>query len=206
MDSQSDSAKIRITDKELDVINDVAFLYTKKEVTDKIFELFNDIRNELKKIVSNSEFEFPEGMDTSMGKITKGENYNLLPFIVLDYPKLFTQESIFAYRVMFWWGNFFSFTLHLRGEALHNHSKQLINNIERLKNKNFYYCLNNNEWEYHYNSDNYQLIDHITTDEIKAYIQKRDFVKISRKLELKDWNDVKKESIQALSDYLMLLK
>ena len=51
----------------------------------------------------------------STPKIAKGENYLQLPYVLLDYPRCFDKENIFAIRTMFWWGNFFSITLHLSG-------------------------------------------------------------------------------------------
>ena len=49
-------------------------------------------------------------------KISKGENYNGLPYVMFDYPRFFTKENVFAVRTFFWWANYFSVTLHLKGE------------------------------------------------------------------------------------------
>lgn len=64
------------------------------------------------------EFPFPTGTDVAVGKITKGENYRGLPYVIADYPRLFTPESVMAYRILFWWGHYFSCTWHLSGPAL----------------------------------------------------------------------------------------
>ncbi len=36
---------------------------------------------------------------------------------MLDYPRAFGRDSIFACRTFFWWGRFFSLTLHLAGRS-----------------------------------------------------------------------------------------
>ena len=48
-------------------------------------------------------------------KISKGENYRGLPYVMLDYPRLFGREEVLAIRTFFWWGHGFSVTLHLKG-------------------------------------------------------------------------------------------
>jgi len=48
-------------------------------------------------------------------KISRGENYLGLPYLVLDYPRLFRPDAVLAIRTFFWWGHFFSSTLQLSG-------------------------------------------------------------------------------------------
>ncbi len=93
-----------ITDKELLILQDTDFLLTKATVLEKINELLGQTREELKESVENSNFSFPDRTYLLNGKISKGENYKNLPFMVLDYPALFTTKTVFAYRTMFWWG------------------------------------------------------------------------------------------------------
>jgi|SRR5690554_3520881 len=38
-------------------------------------------------------------------KVSKGEKHEGLPFLVLDYPRIFGQEDIFAIRYLVWWEN-----------------------------------------------------------------------------------------------------
>ena len=58
----------------------------------------------------------PEVIKTSTPKISKGENYKDLPYVMLDYPRCFQKEKTIAIRTFFWWGNFFSINLQLSGE------------------------------------------------------------------------------------------
>jgi len=48
-------------------------------------------------------------------RISKGENYKGLPWVVLDYPRCFGRDDVLAVRTLFWWGHYFSVTLHLKG-------------------------------------------------------------------------------------------
>ena len=40
-------------------------------------------------------------------KISRGEQYLGLPYVMLDYPRIFSKENVFAIRTFFWWGNYF---------------------------------------------------------------------------------------------------
>lgn len=52
-------------------------------------------------------------------KISKGEQYRGLPWVMLDYPRYFDPKNgHLALRVMFWWGNYFLVQLHVSGNYL----------------------------------------------------------------------------------------
>jgi hypothetical protein len=171
------------TEKELNILQDTDFLLTKSSVLDKIYKLLEDSRSELIKTVDNSNFCFPDGTDIVTGKISRGENYKNLPYMVLDYPALFTNESSFAFRTMFWWGNFFSSTLHLEGKALDKYGKTIVDNIDKLLNKNIYIGVGETPWQYHYGEDNYLPL----TKEHGEFIKNFNFLKLSKKISISEW-------------------
>ena len=191
-----------LTEKELLILQDTDFLLTKATVLEKINELFGQIREELKGCVENSNFSFPERIDLLNGKISKGENYKNLPYMVLDYPALFTKETVFAYRTMFWWGNFFSATLHLEGMALNYYRNSITRNVEKLLNKNIYIGVGETPWQYHYKDDNYILLSETHRD----FITNCKFLKLSKKIELQKWNDVPEFSTNFFELVLSVLK
>jgi hypothetical protein len=127
----------------------------------------------------------PELLLRPGGKISKGENYKSLPFMILDYPAVFNKEKIFAIRTMFWWGNFFSVSLHLSG----NYFKS-ISNIAKatsfLKEKGFSVSVNEDEWQHHFHPSNFTNINELNSDEIKNLFQKN-FLKIAKRINLSNW-------------------
>jgi hypothetical protein len=148
---------MRLTEKELLILQDKDFLLTKAAVLQKITELLEDTREEIKRCVENSNFSFPDGTGLLDGKTSRGENYKNLPYMVLDYPALFSKNSIFAYRTMFWWGNFFSATLHLEGIALDDYRNSIRLNLDEIFNKDVFIGVGDTPWQYHYEEDNYSL-------------------------------------------------
>jgi len=193
---------MQLTEKELLILQDTDFLLTKVILLEKIARLFEYTREELKQCVENSNFSFPDGTDLLKGKISKGENYKSLPYMVLDYPTLFSKNSTFAYRIMFWWGNFFSSTMHLEGIALNNYKNSIVNNLYMLLKDDVYICVGDTPWQYHYNEDNYLPLSKTHKD----FITNCKFLKLSKKIELKKWNDVPNFSANFFVLLLSVLK
>jgi hypothetical protein len=171
-------------------------------VLENINELLGQTRQELKVSVENSNFSFPDRTDLLNGKISKGENYKNLPYLVLDYPALFTKKTVFAYRTMFWWGNFFSATMHLEGMALNYYRNSITLNLDRLLKKDVYIGVGDAPWQYHYFDENYILLNEAHRD----FITNCKFLKLSKKIELNNWSDVPKFSTTFFELVLSVLK
>ena len=182
------------TTTELKTIHNKNFFFVKTAATQKIHLLFTEVRDEIKNVIEKEKIIFPKEVDSQKGKIFRGENYLNLPYLVLDYPKFFSKDSVFSFRTMFWWGNFFSFTLHMQGKALNDRRNILLKNISSLKKKNIYICVNSNPWQYHYQKDNYLAIDKLSNSELKKLIFEKEFLKLSRKISIMNHKHVVKFS------------
>lgn len=181
---------MELSNTELNIINDKEFLLKKIVVIKKIQKLFEILQRDLKGIVDSSEFIFHENVDIKYGKIFKGEDYKNLPYIVLDYPKLYSKENIFTYRTMFWWGNFYSSTFHLQGEIFNELKSKTIKNLQTSSFSDLYICVNKTPWEYHYNDSNYILL----TSENISKIDQLPFLKLSKKFDLNDYQILNKKA------------
>lgn len=177
---------------EIETLYNKKFFFIKASATQKIVQLFSEVKDEIKRIIEKEKIIFPKEVDTQSGKIFRGENYLNLPYIVLDYPKFFSKESVFSFRTMFWWGNFLSFTVHLQGKVLEERRNILLKNIPNMKRKRIYICINNNPWQYHYKKDNYLLIDKLSDSELKKIFLEKEFIKLSRKIQVKNYKNISK--------------
>jgi len=194
--------KLKISREEINVMLEQDFFILKDSATKKIIELFGSLERELKVEVEKSGLNY-DGLNISSGKIFRGENYKLFPYIVLDYPRLFSKNSIFAFRTLFWWGHEFSFTMHLQGEALDKYQLNLIKNFDKLYNKEVYFCINDTPWQYHFGKDNYELIDNLKR-EINVF--KRPFIKLSRKMGINEYEDLDSFSLETFRIFCKVLK
>lgn len=168
------------------IINDKLFLSTKIKVIDKMQLHFEEVRKEIQNKITSSNFNFHKDIDITYGKIFKGENYLQLPYVVLDYPKLFSQNKIFNFRTMFWWGNFFSATLHLEGIYLEKYYPSILNNCHKIQKRKVYFSISDSPWEYHYNRSNYILFNKNNLDKVTN----RSFLKLSAKFDLSQYNEL----------------
>ncbi len=180
----SDTTKVTLSDGELAMAADKNIILTKRAVIETSAALFNSLIPAINERFCNT-ISHIEKLSSSIPKITKGENYNGFPYVILDYPALFEKENIFAIRTMFWWGNFISITLHLSGKYKKYFEKNILKN---LKNENdFFIAIAKTEWQHHFEEDNYKKISAINDGEMKT-IQENNFIKIALKYELHHWN------------------
>lgn len=183
------------SEKEISLMKDIDFIRTKSIVMDKILEMFSHIREDLKKKIPSS----PDGnFPASGGKISRGENYRQLPYIVLDFPGHFSRHQIFAFRTMFWWGHFFSATLHLQGNYLEQYRKKIEHSIGKLSNSDIYISVGETPWDYHYEPENYVplSLNHLPR------VRNAEFLKFSQRYELTSWETVPEKVVKF---YLLLL-
>ena len=178
-------AKITLSDKERSILMDTDWILHKQSIIKKVYDIFSVASMNI-----NSLFEMKnlnKNLMVNAPKIYRGENYNQFPYVMLDYPGIFGKTDVFAMRTMFWWGNFFSITVHLSGEY-----KSLIN-INQLVNENnlrneLYICVNENQWEHHFNEDNYHLLKKLSKEELFHHVNEKDFIKIAIKFDLENWD------------------
>lgn len=178
---------MKLSRTELKSIHNSGFFYTKASAVKKIDALLAQARDEIRSVIQKQKLFFPAEVDTATGKIFRGENYLGLPYLNLDYPKYFSGDSVLTCRALFWWGKFFSFTLHLQGKALDERRTLLIMNQKKIRKKRLYICVNKTPWQYYYKRDNYILLDRLSDDELTQHFIEKEFVKLSAKIKLKDY-------------------
>jgi len=127
------------------LVTDPAWILTKNSIIRKVVELFGELSGEWREILSG---EGSTGGAWGDPRISKGEQYKGLPWVMLDYPRVFGKEDIFAIRTMFWWGHYFSMTLHLKGEYLRTYLPVILSNRGVLEAAGFWPGVSEDEWEH----------------------------------------------------------
>ena len=194
--------KVTLSTGELAMANDKNIILTKRAVIETAAALFNSLISSINEHFKDS-LEQIEMIASSTPKITKGENYKNFPYVILDYPARFEKENIFAFRTMFWWGNFISITLHISGKYKKHFEKNIF--VALQQNENFFLCVAENEWQHHFEEDNYKKVSEINKAEINTFLQK-DFIKVALKYELHHWNmmqSILPEGYKALKELLI---
>jgi hypothetical protein len=117
-------------------------------------------------------------------KISRGENYKGLPYVVLDYPRCFGKEDVFAIRTLFWWGKYFSVTLHMKGHYKEVFLTVIRDRIALLAGAGFHICVSDDEWRHELEEDNYQSLEGMSAETLETIVQSNAFLKFSSKCPL----------------------
>ncbi len=200
-----DTAKIGLSPEEVALIKRTDWILTKNNVLQKVKQLFSNLQSS-QQLILQGVANLPQEIINSSPKISKGEYYKGLPWLVLDYPRLFEKDSFFAIRTLFWWGNFFSTTLHLSGKYKIAFQEKIAGLFGYLQQKDFFVCINNDQWEHHFHESNYKSIaamDHLEFEEITA---RNAFIKLAKKIPLEQWSDADRKLAEIFNHLSHILK
>ena len=194
--------KVQFSTAEMDLMGNSEVILTKNKVVQKVKTLLEELQDEMFEHSENHPELYPEDFFSITPKISKGENYLGLPYLILDYPRLFKQQDIFAIRTMFWWGNFFSTTLHLSGKFKIEYLSRIKASFNLFANEQYFIGVNTNPWLHHFGPDNYKEIALIKRDLFESECNRAQHLKIAKKTSLNDvclqqklfenWNELTK--------------
>ncbi|SHN43173.1 hypothetical protein [Chitinophaga sp. CF418] len=194
---------ISLTAEEQALVVNADWLYLKNNVLQKVMALMGQLQRALETHPGTKIFPFPEHTLQAGGKISRGERYKELPYIILDYPRFFSRHNIFAFRTMFWWGHYFVATLHLAGAEKEKYSDAITSAWQQLAEHQFQVYLQEDPWHHDLENGNYKLISAIPVLEFKQLIARRSFIKLAKPYSFEEWGKIVPEVVR---DYALLLQ
>jgi hypothetical protein len=165
------------------------WILTKQRIIEKVYQLFGSLSLEMQSSIMRMQRLLPAEILQSSPKISKGEQYEALPYVVLDYPRCFSKEHVFAIRTFFWWGNYFSISLHLKGKYQQQFARKIEQAIKEKKMEGYYVSFSGDEFGFNLQHKNCFLIDNETPIASKE-VTEGVFFKISNKISFEEWNAV----------------
>lgn len=177
---------VELSKNELELVTSSEFILTKNRIIEKVYNLFGLLSETYKDVLHLHKENLPHEIITSSPKIYKGENYLNLPYVLMDHPRVFSKDDVFAIRSFFWWGNYFSITLHLSGKYLQLFKNSIQQKLNNAIIDNYFICVNDEQWQHHFEETNYKLLKEI--DSAQEHFNKP-FFKIAKQLSLQKWND-----------------
>ena len=187
--------KIQFLPAEMELVSSPDIILTKNAILQKIKSFFEEIQMKQQDVLKKYSSQLPEEVLRISPKISRGENYKGLPWLVLDNPRHFQHNNIFAIRTMFWWGNFFSITLHVSGNNKNDLLKNLTGNVSLLAKKDFYIYNGTKEWEHDIDPGSYKKLSGINEEELQRIFSTNIFLKIAVKFSI--------GSLEAIEDKLL---
>lgn len=198
--------EVNLSVKELEFVQNTDFLLTRRKINKKVNRLLSKTEESIKYFLQNNHINFPENTKFKAGKIAKGENYRGLPYYILDYPRLFSRNSIFALRTMFWWGHYFVLTFHLSGQALQDLRPALVERVPQRTEAGILLYINEHDpWQHHLSNENYRALDTFAPASLQEKLSRLEHVKLSSTLSLQDWNHLPDFTLDFFRQMLMLV-
>ena len=198
-------SKIQLSSLEMNLVNNADWILTKNGIIQKAIQLLAGLQEKQQNYFKSSYSHLPEEVLKLSPKISKGENYQGLPYLILDFPRFFEHKNIFAIRTMFWWGNFFSITLHLSGNYKNMFAGKIISSFELLKEKDFFICIHEEQWQHHFEGDNYIPISKWNKEDFSYMVNTGSFVKLANKIPLQKWDDAQEILLQYFNQIIEVL-
>jgi hypothetical protein len=201
-----DAAKIRLSTEEKELMLRADWILTKNGIIQKLMAFLGAIQNNQQIILNSNTSWLPAEVLAIPAKVSKGENYKGLPYLILDQPRFFNRDHIFTIRSLFWWGHFFSVTLHLSGSYKTLYEQQIITALPSLQENSYYICVNTDQWEHHFEPDNFIPLQSVSLQQSVEIIEKQAFLKLSKKIPLESWEKAGQELVNIFNEYIRLLK
>ncbi|MDR6570190.1 hypothetical protein SAMN05660461_6351 [Chitinophaga ginsengisegetis] len=195
-----------LTPEEAAVVESTHFILLKNSAIEKIMVLMGKLQEALAAYDRNSNFPFKPEWLLQGGKISKGEQYKGLPWVMLDYPRYFSKTEVFAFRTMFWWGHYFSATLHLAGNVKRYYSAVLESSYTKLAEAGFQVYVQEDPWEHDFENGNYCFINTLSLDEWKTLISRNDFIKVAKPFVIGHWGKIITDVVEAYAALLNILE
>lgn len=171
-----------LSDEEIKLLHSPAIFQAKRSLEKKLISVLESASGRLETAYAGNDSPFPPEVLAVAPKISRGENYLGYPWMILDHPRFFTREDVFAVRSFVWWTQGASFTLQLSGKYLEEFLPALINNADKLELSGLYSGINDDPWIHHFGEDNYrEIIDanHLMNEE--ENIRRRGYLKLMRR-------------------------
>jgi hypothetical protein len=194
---------VSLTAEERALVVNADWIYLKNNILEKVVALMGQLHQALQAAPVTGEFPFPEGMLQAGAKISRGERYRDLPYIILDYPRLFSKDNIFAFRTMFWWGHYFIATLHIAGEEKEKYGHMIASAWRQLAEHQFQVYLLEDPWQHDFENGNYKLISALSEQEFKQLVVRGSFIKLAKPYSFEEWGKIVPEIVR---DYALLLR
>jgi hypothetical protein len=176
-------SKIRLSSAEMELMQNAEIILTKNRVLEKIRTLLEEVQEKQIHFIKSNKLK-NKIFDISP-KISKGENYLGLPYLILDYPRQSSENNFFFIRTMFWWGHFFSCTLHLADDSKEFFKERIRQSRPQLKN--YYISISNDQWAHHLKETDYRKIDSMTKEEFEEACGRFTHIKIAGRHSLLEW-------------------
>lgn len=184
---------IKLTKHELNFALDTSYPLAKHQIVQKVSQLFQQLGQKLVR-----DFENNELIGSSEYKITRGENYRHMPYLVLDFPRINGKNFPIVCRTLFWWGHYFSCNVIVQTALIDLEATAAL-----LAHKKKVRLLTGNDlWEQDLKSEAYTKLNKLSQAEIRTLLDQQEYLKIGTKININDYDRLEELASGAYSTML----
>lgn len=196
-------AKVTLSAKELELVMDTRWILTKNGIIQKVYALFGEVSIAYAAALENYAMADKETILSLSPKISKGEQYEGLPWVMLDHPRYYKREDGFGIRSFFWWGHGFSITLQLTGRYHQLYAANISNYFKKDPDrvKGWLTGIGTDQWEHHFRDDNYQPAGGLTDTMIN-----HPFIKLTKRFAFREWEGMEELLVKGFLEILQMIE
>lgn len=178
------------TPSELCVLHDKQFFEIKHAITHKWEQFLSHLAENIQKWLSDTpNCSLPDEVKQTTPKISKGENYQGMPYMVLDYPRYFGKEDTLAFRNILLWNRGLYSTWFFEGKYMH----YAVQTFTKHATNSMYLHQNPDKWKHELTEQDILLsipenvADYNLTllHQTQKYLQ---YLKFTKFLSFQEWN------------------
>jgi hypothetical protein len=181
----------KLTKHELDFASSIEYPLIKHEVMSKMGSLMAETGQQL-----SHTFRENQLIDLAHHKITRGERYKQMPYIVLDYPQIKGPDFNIVLRTMFWWGHYFTCSLIVKTSLLD--LEKTGKSIRKLKKTKI--LVGSNLWEQELEMDDYRKTSDLNKKQMTKLLEAANYLKLSRKISLRHYTSLTEHATEIYSE------
>lgn len=193
------ATNVKLSATEMALACDTEMLLTKNRIIRKVYELFGELAENY--ITETKNHQLPTRILQSSPKISRGENYLGLPWVVLDYPRYFKEDGFFSIRTFFWWGKYFSMAFLVKGEWL---KLVDVENLIKFQEKDCFVSTVNDPWQHHISPENTLQLNGWNATDIQILLDENGFLKLQVKIDIQNWDNVQGFMEEAFRDFMKI--
>jgi hypothetical protein len=194
-----DRVKLQLSEEEKVLVGDPAVILTKNRILEKINAMLGSLSEQELEVAESLRNQLPEEFFLLPPKISRGEQYQQMPWLMLDFPRCFQSGQTVAIRQFFWWGHLFSSSLLISGRM-----KNRITEKDWTGIPGIYICVHRSPWEHHFELDNFRLVASLSAAECHTICQK-EFIKLAFMMPISHWDQAPDFYNQSFSAWMQLL-
>jgi hypothetical protein len=181
---------IKLTKTEFEFASSEQYPLIKQTVIHKMTMAFGELGTQLRETLPVSSPLFAN----ASSKITKGENYQGMPWVVVDIPKIAGRDFEVLYRTMFWWGRYFSLNALLSTNAFDLSNLPQWHADPALHNALLY--TGDDIWQQNLDDPGFVPLKNIDAEQAATLRQSKPHIRISRKLSFSAINELEETALE----------